>query len=205
MNIKLDDSSSKANLLKLNEASLAHLKNSKVIDIREHSLKRKSISDISRIYSFQAITKYSIPLVLNKIAAGFPSPAEDYIDKTVDMNDLLISNRDATFIVQVESLSMKDVGIEVNDYLIVDRSIRSQHYDIVVAFIDNEFTVKRMMITQQMSHQELFDIFHNDNELKDLPAVWLKPENIDYQPILPRSEQELVIWGVVTKVIKNFK
>lgn len=205
MNIKLDDSSSKAKLLKLNEASLAHLKNSKVIDIREHSLKRKSISDISRISSFQAITKYSIPLVLNKIAAGFPSPAEDYIDKTVDMNDLLISNRDATFIVQVESLSMKDVGIEVNDYLIVDRSIRSQHYDIVVAFIDNEFTVKRMMITQQMSHQELFDIFHNDNELKDLPAVWLKPENIEYQPILPRSEQELVIWGVVTKVIKNFK
>ncbi|CEI50816.1 Error-prone repair protein UmuD [Acinetobacter bereziniae] len=205
MNIKLDDSSSKAKLLKLNEASLAHLKNSKVIDIREHSLKRQCISDISRISSFQAITKYSIPLVLNKIAAGFPSPAEDYIDKTVDMNDLLISNRDATFIVQVESLSMKDVGIEVNDYLIVDRSIRSQHYDIVVAFIDNEFTVKRMMITQQMSHQELFDIFHNDNELKDLPAVWLKPENIDYQPILPRSEQELVIWGVVTKVIKNFK
>ena len=205
MNIKLDDSSSKAKLLKLNEASLAHLKNSKVIDIREHSLKRQCISDISRISSFQAITKYSIPLVLNKIAAGFPSPAEDYIDKTVDMNDLLISNRDATFIVQVESLSMKDVGIEVNDYLIVDRSIRSQHYDIVVAFIDNEFTVKRMMITQQMSHQELFDIFHNDNELKDLPAVWLKPENIDYHPILPRSEQELVIWGVVTKVIKNFK
>ncbi|MFW1764845.1 LexA family protein [Acinetobacter bereziniae] len=205
MNIKLDDSSSKAKLLKLNEASLAHLNNSKVIDIREHSLKRQCISDISRISSFQAITNVSIPLVLNKIAAGFPSPAEDYIDKTVDMNDLLISNRDATFIVQVESLSMKDVGIEVNDYLIVDRSIRSQHYDIVVAFIDNEFTVKRMMITQQMSHQELFDIFHNDNELKDLPAVWLKPENIDYQPILPRSEQELVIWGVVTKVIKNFK
>ncbi len=205
MNIKLDDSSSKAKLLRLNEASLDHLKNSKVIDIRQHSLKRKCISDIFRVSSFQAITNVSIPLVLNKIAAGFPSPAEDYIDKTVDMNDLLISNRDATFIVQVESLSMKDVGIEVNDYLIVDRSIRSQHYDIVVAFIDNEFTVKRMMITQQMSHQELFDIFHNDNELKDLPAVWLKPENIEYQPIIPRSEQELVIWGVVTKVIKNFK
>ena len=205
MNIKLDDSSSKAKLLKLNEASLAHLKNSKVIDIRKHSLKRKSISDISRISSFQAITKYSIPLVLNKIAAGFPSPAEDYIDKTVDMNDLLISNKEATFIVQVESLSMKDVGIDINDYLIVDRSIRSQHYDVVVAFIDNEFTVKRMMITQRMSHQELFDIFQKQYDFKDLPSVWLKPENTEYQPILPRSEQELVIWGVVTKVIKNFK
>ncbi|ENV16438.1 LexA family protein [Acinetobacter guillouiae] len=205
MDIKLDDSSSKAKLLKLNEASLAHLKDSKVIDIKKYSSKSRQISDISKILSFQAITKYSIPLVLNKIAAGFPSPAEDYIDKTVDMNDLLISNKDATFIVQVESLSMKDVGIEVNDYLIVDRSIRSQHYDVVIAFIDNEFTVKRMMITQRMSHQELFDIFQKQYDFKDLPAVWLKPENIEYQPILPRSEQELVIWGVVTKVIKNFK
>ncbi|MDA3442612.1 translesion error-prone DNA polymerase V autoproteolytic subunit [Acinetobacter bereziniae] len=205
MNIKSNSSFSKAKLQRLKDANLDHLNGSKVIDIREYYLKRKCIPDISRISSFQAITNVSIPLVLNKIAAGFPSPAEDYIDKTVDMNDLLISNRDATFIVQVESLSMKDVGIEVNDYLIVDRSIRSQHYDIVVAFIDNEFTVKRMMITQQMSHDELFDIFHNVNDLKDLPAVWLKPENIEYKPILPRNEQELVIWGVVTKVIKNFK
>ncbi|MCU4435226.1 translesion error-prone DNA polymerase V autoproteolytic subunit [Acinetobacter bereziniae] len=205
MNINLDDSTSKTRLLSLKNANLDHLKGSKVIDIREHSLKSRQISDISKISSFQAITKYSIPLVLNKIAAGFPSPAEDYIDKTVDMNDLLISNKDATFIVQVESLSMKDVGIDINDYLIVDRSIRSQHHDIVVAFIENDFTVKRLMITQRMSHQELLDIFHNENELRNLPAVWLKPENIEYQPILPRSEQELVIWGVVTKVIKNFK
>lgn len=205
MDIKLDDSSSKAKLLKLNEASLAHLKDSKVIDIKSYSSKAGCLSDISSISSFQAITKYSIPLVLNKIAAGFPSPAEDYIDKTVDMNDLLISNKEATFIVQVESLSMKDIGIDINDYLIVDRSIRSQHQDIVIAFIDNDFTVKRMMITQRMSHDELFDIFHNESDLRNLPAVWLKPENIDYKPILPRNEQELVIWGVVTKVIKNFK
>lgn len=205
MNINLDVSSSKARLMSLKNVNLDHLKGSKIIDIREHSLKSQHIPDISKISSFQAITNASIPLVLNKIAAGFPSPAEDYIDKTVDMNDLLISNKDATFIVQVESLSMKDVGIEVNDYLIVDRSIRSQHYDVVVAFIDNEFTVKRLMVTQQMSHHELFDIFQKQYDFKDLPAVWLKPENIEYQPILPRSEQELVIWGVVTKVIKNFK
>ncbi|ENW00882.1 hypothetical protein F938_00398 [Acinetobacter bereziniae LMG 1003 = CIP 70.12] len=205
MNINLDVSSSKERLMSLKNVNLDHLKGSKIIDIREHSLKSQHIPDISKISSFQAITNASIPLVLNKIAAGFPSPAEDYIDKTVDMNDLLISNKDATFIVQVESLSMKDVGIEVNDYLIVDRSIRSQHYDIVVAFIDNDFTVKRLMITQQMSHHELFDIFQKQYDFKDLPAVWLKPENIEYQPILPRSEQELVIWGVVTKVIKNFK
>lgn len=205
MDIKLDDSSSKAKLQRLKDANLDHLNGSKVIDIKKYSSKSRQISDISKILSFQAITNASIPLVLNKIAAGFPSPAEDYIDKTVDMNDLLISNKEATFIVQVESLSMKDIGIDINDYLIVDRSIRSQHQDIVIAFIDNDFTVKRMMITQRMSHQELFDIFHNENDLGNLPAVWLKPENIEYQPILPRNEQELVIWGVVTKVIKNFK
>ena len=205
MKIQLSDSNSKPRLSKLNETSLAHLKNAQIIDIQRHKQKFKDLSCISKISSFQALTKLSIPLVLNKIAAGFPSPAEDYIDKTLDMNDLLISNKEATFIVQVESLSMKDIGIHINDYLIVDRSIRSQHQDIVVAFIDNDFTVKRMMITQQMSHEELFDIFQNEIEFSDLPSVWLKPENAECSPILPRNEQELVIWGVVTKVIKNFK
>ena len=205
MKIELSDNTSISKLSKLNETSLTHLKNAKVIDIKRHKNKITDLSEISKISSFQALTKISIPLVLNKIAAGFPSPAEDYIDKTIDMNDLLISNKEATFIVQVESLSMKDVGIHINDYLIVDRSIRSQHQDIVVAFIDNDFTVKRMMITQQMSHEELFDIFQNEIEFSDLPSVWLKPENTECSPILPRNEQELVIWGVVTKVIKNFK
>ena len=205
MKIQLSDSNSKPRLSKLNETSLAHLKNAQIIDIQRHKQKFKDLSCISKISSFQALTKFSIPLVLNKIAAGFPSPAEDYIDKNLDMNDLLISNKEATFIVQVESLSMKDIGIHINDYLIVDRSIRSQHQDIVVAFIDNDFTVKRMMITQQMSHDELLDIFQNEIEFSELPAVWLKPENIECSPILPRNEQELVIWGVVTKVIKNFK
>ena len=198
-------STSKPRLSKLNETSLAHLENPKIIDIKRDKSKFNHLTGISKISSFQTLTKLSIPLVLNKIAAGFPSPAEDYIDKNLDMNDLLISNKEATFIVQVESLSMKDIGIHINDYLIVDRSIRSQHQDIVVAFIDNDFTVKRMMITQQMSHEELFDIFQNEIEFSDLPSVWLKPENTECNPILPRNEQELVIWGVVTKVIKNFK
>ena len=198
-------STSNSRISKLNESSLAHLENAKIIDIKRDKSKFNHLAGISKISSFQALTKLSIPLVLNKIAAGFPSPAEDYIDKNLDMNDLLISNKEATFIVQVESLSMKDIGIHINDYLIVDRSIRSQHQDIVVAFIDNDFTVKRMMITQQMSHEELFDIFQNEIEFSDLPSVWLKPENTECNPILPRNEQELVIWGVVTKVIKNFK
>ncbi len=192
-------------LLKLKDASLSHLKDSKVIDIKTLIRKSNNLSDISKIMSFQAITQYSIPLVLNKIAAGFPSPAEDYIDKTVDMNELLISNKEATFIVQVESLSMKNIGIHINDYLIVDRSIRSQHNDIVVAFIDNDFTVKRLMITQNMLHDELVEVFGSSYDFDSLPAVWLKPENEKCSPILPRSEQELVIWGVVSKVIKNFK
>lgn len=202
MNIILEDTkASLAKILKLNEVSLNDFKNSKVIDIRSPL----NNGDVSNFQKFMQATEYSIPLALNKIAAGFPSPAEDYIDKTIDMNELLIANKEATFIVQVESLSMKNIGIGINDYLIVDRSIRSQHQDIVVAFIDNDFTVKRLMITQFMLHDELVVIFGESFNLKEIPAVWLMPENAEYTPILPRSEQELVIWGVVSKVVKNFK
>ncbi|RZG78566.1 translesion error-prone DNA polymerase V autoproteolytic subunit [Acinetobacter sp. WCHAc060033] len=175
---------------------------STITHIKNHSFK---VIDLSKFFLIKKTTIAFIPFVLSKIAAGFPSPAEDYIDKTVDMNELLISNKDATFIVQVESLSMKNIGIHINDYLIVDRSIRSQHSDIVVAFIDNDFTVKRLMITQNMLHDELVEFFGSSYDFDSLPAVWLKPENEECTPILPRSEQELVIWGVVSKVIKNFK
>ena len=180
---------------------------SKVIEIKQFLAENKKpiFNDVASITQVDPTTFMRIPLASEKVSAGFPSPAQDYIEQTLDMNEHLIKNEAATFVVTVSSQSMLGAGIDINDELVVDRSLEAKHEDIVVVWIDNEFTVKRMMITQQMSHQELFDIFHNDNELNDLPAVWLKPENIEYQPILPRSEQELVIWGVVTKVIKNFK
>jgi len=126
-----------------------------------------------------------IPLAAEKVAAGFPSPAQDYVDKTLDMNEHLIKNEAATFIVKVASLSMRDAGIDIDDELIVDRSLEAKHEDIVIALIDNEFTVKRLMIESD--------------------ERWLKAENPDYSDIHLKDGQEMVIWGVVTYVLKPFK
>ncbi len=98
------------------------------------------------------------------------------------MNEHLIKNETATFIVKVASLSMLNAGIEIDDELIVDRSLDAKHGDIVVALIDNDFTVKRLMI--------------------DESGQWLKAENPEYKNIYLQEGQELIIWGVVTHIIK---
>lgn len=145
-------------------------------------------STYSDVASIKLITPQSflhIPLASEKVAAGFPSPAQDYIEKTLDMNQRLVRNEAATFIVKVASLSMLNAGIEIDDELVVDRSIEAKHEDIVIALIDNEFTVKRLMI--------------------DEDEHWLKAENPDYSDIHLKDNQELLIWGVVTFVIKPFR
>jgi DNA polymerase V len=124
-----------------------------------------------------------ITAAIEKVSAGFPSPAQDYIDKKIDMNEHLISNECATFIVKVGSLSMKNAGIDIDDELIIDRSLDAKHDDIVVALIDNDFTVKRLKIESTGS--------------------WLKAENPDYEDIHLLDGQQLIIWGVVTFILKK--
>ncbi|MDC5063026.1 translesion error-prone DNA polymerase V autoproteolytic subunit [Acinetobacter baumannii] len=161
---------------------------SRVIEIKNYlagSTKTK-FNDVASITLVNPSSMMSIPLASEKVAAGFPSPAQDYIDKTLDMNEHLIQNEAATFIVKVASLSMRDAGIEIDDELIVDRSIEAKHEDIVIALIDNEFTVKRLMIES------------DDNR-------WLKAENPEYSDIHLQDGQEMLIWGVVTFVIKPFR
>ncbi|MDP7947388.1 LexA family protein, partial [Acinetobacter baumannii] len=130
---------------------------------------------------------YHIPLATERVAAGFPSPAQDDIEQALDLNEYLIRNENATFIVKANSLSMLDAGIDIDDPLIVDRSIPAKSGDIVIALIDNDFTVKRLMIDTQFQP----------------PKVWLKAENPDYQNIYIEEGQELVIWGVVTYNLKR--
>ncbi|EHU1746138.1 LexA family protein [Acinetobacter baumannii] len=140
---------------------------------------------LSEALSFKQVvpsTHMLIPYALEKISAGFPSPAQDYIDKVLDMNEHLIKNETSTFIVKVASLSMLNAGIDIDDELIVDRSLDAKHGDIVVALIDNDFTVKRLMIEEKR---------------------WLKAENPDYPDIHLNEGQELIIWGVVTYILKN--
>ncbi|WP_336916674.1 translesion error-prone DNA polymerase V autoproteolytic subunit [Acinetobacter modestus] len=153
-----------------------------IIEIKNH-LRREFISDVSSISLVDPSIRMSITAAIEKVSAGFPSPAQDYIDKKIDMNEHLISNECATFIVKVGSLSMKNAGIDIDDELIVDRSLDAKHDDIVVALIDNDFTVKRLKIESQGS--------------------WLKAENPDYEDIHLLDGQQLIIWGVVTFILKK--
>ena len=114
-----------------------------------------------------------------KVPAGFPSPAADHTRKTLDLNEHLIRNREATFIFRVKGDSMIGIGIYDGDELIVDRSIDPKHGNIVLAVLNNEFTVKRL---------------HRRGGMIKLIA-----ENPIYPPIVVREGEELVIWGVVTR------
>ncbi|MDC5278115.1 translesion error-prone DNA polymerase V autoproteolytic subunit [Acinetobacter baumannii] len=142
-------------------------------------------SDLRSVYEISPRTHFTIPLVLDRIQAGFPSPAQDYVEKLMDMNEHLIRNECATFIVKVCSLSMINAGIDINDELVVDRSLKAKHNDIIVALIDNEFTVKRLQIDSQ--------------------GIWLKAENPDFNHIYLKDGQVLVCWGVVTFILKNVR
>ncbi len=145
----------------------------------------KSSDEICDVLHIEAKTHTSIPLAVEKVSAGFPSPAQDYIDKKIDLNTHLIRNANATFLVRVASLSMRDAGIDIDDILIVDRSLNAKHNDIVIALIDNDFTLKRLKIKQGI--------------------CWLKAENPDFNDIHLTEFQDSMIWGVVTSSIKHFR
>ncbi|MDH1690798.1 LexA family protein [Acinetobacter junii] len=158
------------------------MSNPQFIEIKNH-LRREFFSDVYSISLIEPSIDMSIAVAIEKVSAGFPSPAQDYIDKKIDMNEHLISNECATFIVKVGSLSMKNAGIDIDDELIVDRSLDAKHDDIVVALVDNDFTVKRLKIEQH--------------------RTWLKAENPDYDDIHLKDGQQLIIWGVVTFILKK--
>lgn len=142
------------------------------------------------LHLIQAHSKIEIPYPLESVAAGFPSPAQDYMEKRIDLNDHLIHNPVTTFILKVNSLSMKNAGIEVGDEILIDRSLEAEHGDIVLALINNEFTVKRFMQTKS-EH--------------GIPDIWLKAENPDFPDIHPHSEEQIIIWGVITCILKKLK
>jgi DNA polymerase V len=122
-----------------------------------------------------------LPLFTGKVAAGFPSPADDYIEKTLDLNELLIKKPAATFFARAQGESMLGAGIHPNDILVVDRSIDPVSGHIVICALNGELTVKRLS---------------RENER------WqLKAENPAYPDIVIHDDLELVIWGVVTNVI----
>jgi len=117
------------------------------------------------------------------ISAGFPSPAEDFKQERLSLDNELIKNKEATFFARVSGQSMIDAGLNDNDLLVIDRSLSPAHNKIAVCFLDGEFTVKRLKVEKD--------------------EVWLQPENKNYQPIKITEENDFVIWGIVTNVIKK--
>ena len=136
---------------------------------------------IARIYSFEKRSKVVRPLFLSGVSAGFPSPADDYIDRDLDLNEHLITNPAATFFVRVAGDSMTGAGINNNDILIVDRSVAPVSGKIVIAVINGELTVKRLIKTET--------------------SCRLVAENPDYSDIEITGEMELEVWGVATSAI----
>ena len=126
-----------------------------------------------------------IPCVLSRISAGFPSPADDYIENNLSLSELLIKNHLSTFLMKASGDSMIEVGINHNDILLVDRSLEARNRDIVIAIFEGNLTVKRLLI-------------------KAKGSVVLKSENHLYNDILIPEISDLEIWGVVTSVIHQF-
>jgi DNA polymerase V len=125
----------------------------------------------------------SLPFFMSKVSAGFPSPADDYIEKTLDLNELLVQKPAATFFARAQGNSMTGAGIFPNDILVVDRSIEPVSGKVVICAIDGELTVKRLI--------------KEDGNWK------LRAENTDYPDIMIYEEIDMVIWGVVTNVIHS--
>jgi DNA polymerase V len=120
-------------------------------------------------------------MVSAKVNAGFPSPADDHLERSIDLNEELIRNPASTFFVRVTGESMKDAGILSGDVLVIDRSKTPVDRQIVIAMVDGGFTVKRFR--------------------KRGDKIFLEAENPDFKPIEVTENQELTIWGAVTYII----
>lgn len=137
-----------------------------------------------RLESIQQILSASsslAPFYETKLSCGFPSPADDYSEKKLDLNEFLVSHPAATFFIRVEGDSMKNANIATGDMLIVDRSLLAENGKIVVAILNGEFTVKRF--------------FKREDQ------ILLVPENENYRAIEIQAEDDFQIWGIVTYVV----
>lgn len=128
-----------------------------------------------------------ISFVDTVIKAGFPSPAQDYLTGSIDLNRELIRHKETTFLARVSGNSLQEAGICDGDIVIIDKSLEANNGDFVVAFIDGEFTLKE---------------FRYDDSDK---CAWLIPHNKDYAPIKVTDENDFVVWGVLTYTIKQLR
>jgi len=133
-----------------------------------------------KFYSAETSTELALPFA-EAISAGFPSPAADYLEMSLDINKELVNNPNSTFYGRVKGNSMIDAGIHDGDILVIDKSLEPANNKRAVCFIDGQFTIKTLKVSKG--------------------EVWLKPENKDYPPIKITPENDFVVWGIVTHVI----
>ena len=134
------------------------------------------------LYIPDASVKLERPLIKDGISAGFPSPAEDYLEETLDLNSL-VKNPQATFYGKVRGDSMTDEGLNDGDILVIDRSLEPRNGAIAVCCIDGQFTVKKI-------------------KLED-GACWLMPANNAYKPVRVSEGNEFIVWGIVSHVVSK--
>jgi DNA polymerase V len=145
--------------------------------------KKSHISQAIELFSIDTQTTVDLPVIEEGISAGFPSPAGDFLDTTIDLNKELIQNPSSTFFGRVRGDSMIGAGLDDGDLLIIDKSLAPSDGKIAICFIDGDFTCKRIRV--------------------DKNVVWLVAENKLYKPIKVTKEDDFLIWGIVTTVIKS--
>ena len=135
------------------------------------------------IFSADVSQSLALPYADQGIQAGFPSPAQDYLNESIDLNREIVKHPASTFYGRVEGESMIEEGIEPGDLLVIDRSIEPDDGDLNVCCVDGEFTLKRIRLERN--------------------RVWLQPSNEAFDPILVTPDNRFEIWGVVTYTIKQ--
>lgn len=135
------------------------------------------------IHKIDISTTLPLKFADDGIRAGFPSPAQDYLEQAIDLNKELIKHPASTFYGRVVGDSMRDEGIEEGDILVIDKSLELMDGDLAVCCLDGDFTLKRVKLEEDV--------------------IWLVPSNPDYQPIKVTKDDEFTIWGIVTYTIKK--
>ena len=143
-----------------------------------------------KIYSADPSTALELPVASSPVVGGFPSPAEGYIEGSIDLNKALVKSPATTFLAHVEGMSMEGRGIATGDLVVIDRSIEPYDGCIVVAWVDDGFTMKTFRIKGRGKSRR----------------IWLEPANPEFPVIEITEDNQFIIWGVVTYTIqKHFR
>lgn len=146
-------------------------------------MRSTAVSSALTIFSADISSKLTLPYADEGIRAGFPSPAQDYLESSIDLNKELVKHPASTFFGRVRGDSMQDAGVNDGDILVIDKSLPPQNGDMAVCFIDGDFTLKYVKI--------------------DRDVIWLLPANPAYRPIKVTAANNFIIWGIVLYSIKK--